>query len=141
MLEMTGVNSGNVISLEVFNRELSNLVGLVRSSEERLRYSESLIVNQISQTTSASINAVNASRRIIRALQKRLNKIDALLAQKDQTSLEEAKHLIRKDLVVASDPIHALVSEQPIPPIKSTEWRPVLEQLFSVVEKAIQQRA
>ncbi|MCB0343828.1 MAG: hypothetical protein KDD66_01855 [Bdellovibrionales bacterium] len=117
--------------------EADKLTNLIRVSRDKLVDLDGKIMKNMSRMTSAETNALISARRIVRALETRLQELNAFLLYRAGNTVEQAEELMRKNLVIPSDPMTTVLDATPIRPLRPSDWKGTLEALFSRVEAKI----
>ena len=117
--------------LRIRAREISALIG---KSQQHLAAIDDYMIKHLNKNTSGSIQAVIDIRRIVTALEKRLSEIDAVLRE-TAFDRDYALFLLNGELIIDEDSLSKLISQQPIAPLKPSEWSAELGRLFAHVSR------
>lgn len=129
----TVVDTDNVRKL--LRKRCEEISELIEVSKKHLSTVDSRMMKNLSKNTSGSIQGVVNVRRIVTALEKRRREIADFLAQPEMGDLATAERLYHGELQIEEDSLTSLLSADPLPPIKPSEWRPTLATLFKRISR------
>lgn len=117
--------------------EAEKLANLIRFSRNKLTELDAKVMKNMPRMTSTETNALISARRIVRALETRLQELNAFLLYRAGNTVADAENLIKQNLIIPSDPLTTVLDAAPIRPLRPSDWRGTLEALFARVEAKI----
>jgi len=122
--------------LEV-ERSAGQLVRIIASTRARIASIERDMIDHFATVSSEGQRNLSTARRILTAVEKRLNTINSYIQHGSEIDLQAAVKLASTPLILPNDSMTKLISEADIPPIEPANIQPTLEQLLSriTVEK------
>ncbi len=114
---------------------LSDIYSLVEQSHKHLSQVDNYMLKHLTKNTSGSIQATIEIRRILAALQSRAEAIKEFLSNPDNYDVTQADFLLNGELEIGVDSLNALMSEDPIAPLKPSEWRNALSERFMYISR------
>jgi hypothetical protein len=120
---------------QIIHRHGQALSDLITESKSRLTAVQSQMMDRMLSTSPEYTNSVVDVRRIIGALESRLDKL--LEYGKDPSSalMIKARKLINEELIIPCDAINALISSQDLPSLPPEQWEITLDRLLTRAEK------
>ena len=116
------------------------LVQLIHSSRTRIEAVEREMIDHMASVSPEGQKNLTAARRIVGALERRLEILNSYLYKGAQADLYSAYKLLSSPLVLPNDCVNKLISEADIPPIPPAEIKPMLEQLLNRISLQRKQR-
>jgi hypothetical protein len=114
-------------------------IELINKSRDRMHDVERLMENRIHLISSDTIKAHINAKRIIGALERRLERVRDLVATSNIPELAKALRLLESDLVVPSDTMNTLIGTDQIPSVASGKIKTTLERLLSAAEHSLKE--
>ena len=121
---------------EKVNLHLQIINDVLNPAKNRLLACEAEMAAHATLFTSGAKNIVIA-RRIIEALEERLDTLMTLSQSKDPELLVKAHDLSDSKLMVTVDMIRATISADPIPGLESHLWRDTIDMLLIQIERQL----
>lgn len=118
--------------------EVSDLRTLLDNSKAKITELEASMLRHVGGMTRRAVDCIGIAKKIIRALEKRVDEVSHLLETSRSSDIIEAYELLYRPLVVHESCCDALIDSDPIPAIDPNEWAPTLTRLFSVAQAEIQ---
>lgn len=118
--------------------EVSDLRALLENSKAKVSELEKLMLRHVGGMTRRAVDCIGIAKKIIRALEKRLDEVSHLLDTARSSDIIDAYDLLYRPLIVHESCCDALIDSDPIPAVDPTEWAPTLTRLFSVAQAEIQ---
>ncbi len=122
---------------QLLQNEADKLTKLINVSRNKLVELDGKVMKNMTRITSGETNALISARRIVRALEARLQELNAFLLYRAANTVNEAENLLKKNLIIPSDPMTTVLDSSPIRPLRPSDWQNTLEALFSRVESKI----
>ncbi len=122
---------------ELFDAKQLHALHFVGQSNKRIAELESQMNKWVHLMDSEIIHAVVDVRRILSALEKRVESVKTKTDLEDAQSLNWAIELMDSKLIVAQDAVNTLLNSTEIPPLSSEQWEAKVEQLLSKTEEHI----
>ncbi len=109
---------------------------IAKPAKARLKECEAELVNHASRMTTGATNLVT-TRRIIEALEERLELLTTLLQTTEAEPVIKAHEVAESKLKVKVDVIHSTVDAEVIPDLEGHLWRDTLDMLLVQVERQL----
>lgn len=103
------------------------LAWLVLKSKQRISVFESGMIEKLQRMTSTGVRSLIAAKRIVNALEERLQQLDGVLATNDPTRLNDAIECLRTPLLIPDDTLSSIMDAQPMPPLLPDDWERTLQ--------------
>ena len=116
--------------LEV-ERSAGQLVRIIASTRARITSVERDMIDHFASVSSEGQRNLSAVRRILSAVEKRLNTINSFIQHGSEEDLRAAVKLANTPLILPNDSMTKLITEGEIPPIEPANIQPTLEDLLS----------
>lgn len=111
---------------------------LIRDSKERIQRLDTMAADRMHLIDGKVFKAMTNARRIIGALENRLERLKGLTVPSNTPSLIKARSLICSDLVIPCDAVNALLSSEELPALQPVEWQPTINKLLDFAEQELQ---
>ena len=111
--------------------QADRLAGLIAVNQRRIEEIEKEMLRQVGTVSAEGMRRLHATKRIVAALEQRLDDVRELLTKGGSADLTAAKTLIESKLVVADNPMTTLITADPLPPIQSHDLERSLNSLMS----------
>ena len=115
------------------------IVGVLNDARNRVRTIERLMENRIHLIGSDIIKSHLNAKRIIAALEARLDRVHALCRASENRDLIRAYRLLNADLHVQADAVNTLISAEELPPLPLQNLALAVDELLRRAETALQQ--
>ncbi len=131
------MNSANVGLWTEVERAADQLVRVITTTRVKLTSIERDVIDRMASVSQDGQRCLSAARRILRAVETRLNTINSYIQHGSEGDLRAAARLAHAPLILSNDSVNKLISEDDIPPIELGSVQPTLEHLLAriVVQK------
>jgi hypothetical protein len=110
------------------SREIAELLAWAK---KHLGSVDDYMLRHMQRNTSGSIESVLNLRRLLDALTLRLSEVEDFLNHCQQSfDVKKAQHLLLAPLKITEDSLNALISADPLPPLRPSEWYPTVVSLL-----------
>lgn len=120
--------------------QADRLAGLIAVNLRRIDEIEKEMLRQVGSVSADGMRRLHTSKRIVSALEQRLDSVRELLTKGGEHDLRAAKSLLDSRLVVADNPMTTLITADPLPPIQSHDLERALNSLMSGI-RVVRRRA
>ncbi len=126
-------------------RETKDLVqtyrALIQNSITKMREVEPTMLAHQGVIGRKGVDCLSSAKKIIRALEARLDEVSTLLRTRHKSDVLEACELMHKPLIVRESCFESLIDSDPIPALEPEDWAPALGRLFSTINIELQKIA
>ncbi len=119
---------------QLVHRHGKALSDLIRESKSRLVAVQSQMIERMLSTSPEYTNSVVDVRRIIGALESRLEKLLDYSEDPRSGRMLKVRTLIQEDLIIPCDAVNALISSGELPSLPPEQWEPTLDRLLTRAE-------
>lgn len=122
--------------------KVAELEKLLVEANSKIREFDEQLARHLRTVSRRVPERIAMSKKIVRALERRLNEVKGLVSSRDTFELLSAYDLLQDKLSFSTSPLDSLIDAEPMPALESYEWQPALEKLFNYIEtdlsKAVQ---
>jgi hypothetical protein len=115
-------------------RGADHLAHLIAIARGRIELIEREMIDHLAIVDADGQKSISTVRRIIGALEQRLDKLNQYLHDNSHVELAAAFRLLSSPLVIPNDFVNKLISEENIEPIPVAEIQPVLNHLLTSIK-------
>ena len=127
------MNSNDASLWAQVERAADQLVRVITGFRIQILEIERDMIDRLAAVNAEGQKCLSAARRIVNAVEKRLNTMNTYLQHGTEADLRAALKISQMPLILANDPMSALISEDALPPIDPAKLQPTLENLLSRV--------
>jgi hypothetical protein len=120
---------------QIIHRHTKALSDLITESKSRLMAVQSQMMDRMLSTSPEYTNSVVDVRRIIGALESRLDKLLEYSEDPRSALMIKARKLVKEELIIPCDAVNALISSQELPSLTPEQWEPTLDRLLTRAEQ------
>lgn len=109
---------------------------MAEASRKRIDLLESKMIRQLHRITANGINNLMLAKRVLSALEKRIDDVDAAIASaggENRENLEMAKRILSQDLMLADDTMSSVIGAKAVPPIRFVNVESTLNDLIAKI--------
>lgn len=125
--------------IEEIHAYMVELVRLIQYSKERILGIENATHLHIHLFDSSFTASLMNSRRIVAALEDRIESLKTYMLSPDPANTKKAAELIRSDLIMPCDAMNAVLSAENIPPLPAERIQQELEGILTSSENMIRE--
>ncbi|MCB0324684.1 MAG: hypothetical protein KDD69_13975 [Bdellovibrionales bacterium] len=122
-------------------RQIDELYSFVAESQTRIQELETRTMRHAGVIRPRGINSLGAARRIVAAIRRRADEVNALLSTRNKYDLIDAHELLCQELDVTENAVDSLIGADPIPTLRPEEWLPTVSSLCEQVDAEIERVA
>jgi len=127
------MNSNDANLWSQVERAADQLVRVITGFRVQILEIERDMIDRLAAVSPEGQKCLSAARRIVNAVEKRLNTMNTYLQHGTEADLRAALKISQMPLVLVNDPMTALISDDTLPPIDPAKLQPTLENLLSRV--------
>ncbi len=111
----------------------TSIIELINSSRKEIYEIEKLVVSNLNMTVHGGSKNLSTARRIIQALENRLDKIQELTREPTLDNLKNAYNMAFSKLCLTNDTLNKLITEDDIQPIEVNKIKTTIDHLLDNV--------